>query len=243
MSEEFCIGISETLDILAHMDRSYVDKIPEKFLKFLEENKSRNYISNLDYSKKINEMQLKDKTKDILAIIYMKYWCTQEERSSYMNLLRENERNYQKKIKEKYNPDNMFKNRNIKNETIQPTQSHELITLEPDGIWSRIKTFFRNLFFGKSKKNIEKIEKDKNEEKVKQYKEENIATELKREYRKSQLKSEIIEMVEINPEALKEMNNQRLKDLNNIYDEKINKNELKIKELKNELQRLKQNNT
>lgn len=53
------------------MDKSYKDKIPKKLKDFLEKNKSDSYIPNLDHSKTIKEMNLK----------------------------------------EKYNPDNLFKNR------------------------------------------------------------------------------------------------------------------------------------
>ena len=78
VSAEFSEGISETLDVLNHMDKSYIDKIPEGFKEFLYNNKSNNYTSNLDFSKKINEIKLKEKTKNILATIYLNFWCSSE---------------------------------------------------------------------------------------------------------------------------------------------------------------------
>lgn len=111
VSSEFSEGISETLDILNHMENIYIEKIPEKFRDFLEKNKSADYISSLDHSKKINEMNLKEKTKDILAIIYMNYWCTPEQKENYQKVLNENELKYQEELKEKYNPDNVFKDK------------------------------------------------------------------------------------------------------------------------------------
>lgn len=107
---EFSEGISETLDILNHMDKTYIDRIPRKFIEFLENNKSSNYISNLDHSKKINEMNLKEKTKDILATIYMNYWCNPQQKAKYNDLLKQNEKKYQDELRKKYNPDNIFKN-------------------------------------------------------------------------------------------------------------------------------------
>ena len=119
VSVEFSEGITESLDILEHMDRAYIDKIPRKFMEFLENNKSTSYISNLDHSKKLNEMSLKEKTKDLLAILYLKYWCTEQEKSDFSNLLRENEIKYQDELKEKYNVDKIFKNTNPSNKTIK----------------------------------------------------------------------------------------------------------------------------
>ena len=109
LSVELNESFSETLDILNHMEKTYIDKIPRKFIEFLNNNKSNNYVSNLDHSKKINEMKLKEKTKDIIATIYMNYWCNSEQKANYNNLLQQNEKKYQKELKEKYNPDNIFK--------------------------------------------------------------------------------------------------------------------------------------
>ena len=85
ISVELREGISETLDILNHMDRIYVDKIPENFKKFLERNKSKTYIPKLDHSQKLNEMNLKEDTKDILATIYIHYWANLKEKAEYTN--------------------------------------------------------------------------------------------------------------------------------------------------------------
>ena len=56
-------GISETLDILKHIDKVYVEKIPLKFIEFLEKNKSKTYVSNIDHSKRLNELNLIKKRK------------------------------------------------------------------------------------------------------------------------------------------------------------------------------------
>ena len=51
ISGEFSEGISETLDILNHMEKDYIHKISPQFINFLENNKSKSYICNLDHSK------------------------------------------------------------------------------------------------------------------------------------------------------------------------------------------------
>ncbi len=107
---ELSIGISETLDILNHVQEIYVNKIPKKFMNFLKENQSRDYISNLDYTKKLTDMKLCENTKNILAIIYMNYWCSPQEKSEYVKLLKENQKKRKHEVWEKYNPDNLFKN-------------------------------------------------------------------------------------------------------------------------------------
>ncbi len=107
---ELSEGISETLDILNHIDKIYVNKIPENFKRFLEKNKSKTYIPKLDHSKKLNEMNLKESTKDILATIYIHYWADLKEKAEYNNMLAKNEKKYQEELRKKYNPDDLFKN-------------------------------------------------------------------------------------------------------------------------------------
>ncbi len=102
-------GISETLDILNHMNKVYMEKIPLKFIEFLEKNKSKTYIPNIDHSKKLNELNLKKKTRDILFIIYTKYWCGPEEKKIYYSALKENQIRKEREARIKYNPENIFK--------------------------------------------------------------------------------------------------------------------------------------
>lgn len=147
VSVEFSECITETLDILKHMENSYIEKIPRKFMVFLENNKSTNYISNLDHSKKVNEMILKEKTKDILAIIYMKYWCTEEEKHAYNELLQENEKKYQDELRKKYNVDNIFQKTNQFEKTMQNNITNNVAIVEyKESIFKKLINKIKNIF-------------------------------------------------------------------------------------------------
>lgn len=139
ISMEFSESISETLDILNHMDKVYMDEIPKKFIDFLENNKSNTYETNLNHSQKISEMKLKEKTKDILAIIYMKYWCSPEEKKDILDLFNENEKKYQEELREKYNPDDIFN----KNEAQRITE--EKHSVEKVNIAEYKESFFKRV--------------------------------------------------------------------------------------------------
>ncbi|MBR3697416.1 MAG: hypothetical protein IKM97_04030 [Clostridia bacterium] len=111
LSNEYREAIVEVLDILDHTRKEDVDKISPKFIEFLRANASKTYKPQLDHSKKISDMRLMHKTRVILAIIYRKYWCDDNQRNEFDRILMENEINYQKKLREKYNPDTVFKNK------------------------------------------------------------------------------------------------------------------------------------
>lgn len=137
----------EVLDILKHTRKEDVNKIPKKFIEFLENNKSKTYITNLDHTKTIKEMELKPKTQALLGLIYLKYWANEEEKLEFRKKARENEVNYQKELNEKYNPDNLFKNKekiivsddNKTNMTLQKVKKETFI----QRIIQKIKEIFR----------------------------------------------------------------------------------------------------
>ena len=60
MNENFKEGLTEVLDILKYMDKSYVEKIPKKFMQYMEENKSETYIPNIDHTRPFEEAMLKE---------------------------------------------------------------------------------------------------------------------------------------------------------------------------------------
>ena len=103
--EKTQIAFSQVYDIINHFEKDLYNKIPKKFIVFLQENKDDNYISDIDYTKSINEQPLLHETKVILSIVYRKYICDEQKK----NKLRE-EDNYrynddQKALEEKYRID------------------------------------------------------------------------------------------------------------------------------------------
>ena len=147
LNTEFSEAISETLDILKYMEKSYIDKIPKKLRTFLEKNKSESYTPNLDHSQKLNEMNLKEKTKDILATIYLKYWCSTEEKTDYLKILSQNEKKYQDELREKYNTDNIFKKHIQENKMEESTLKEEVALVEcKESIFKRFINKIRSIF-------------------------------------------------------------------------------------------------
>lgn len=143
VSVEYSEAAVEVLDILSHMEQEYIEKIPEKFINFLKENKSEKYVSNLDHSKIISEMNLKPKTEAILGLIYMKYWANEQERIEFKNKIEENERIFREQMKEKYNQENLFNkenNKDLREElNVKPVEKQTFI----QKLINKIKKIFR----------------------------------------------------------------------------------------------------
>ena len=131
VSIEYSEAITETLDILKHTRKEDVDKISSRFMDYLVANASKTYKPELDHTKKIKDMKLKRKTKAILAIIYKKFWCNSEKQMEFNEILKENEIKHQKELREKYNPDEIFKNKKEKIEEKENAQVEETSMIVP----------------------------------------------------------------------------------------------------------------
>ena len=146
VSVEYSEAITEVLDILNHMKKVDLDKIPIKFKQFLVNNQSTNYHPKLDHTKEIKDMNLKEKTKSILAVIYSNYWCSNEKKKEFNNLIIENERKHQEKLKDKYSTENIFKKKEEKRieEAVQENLPVKLE--EKESIFTKIIKFIKNIF-------------------------------------------------------------------------------------------------
>ena len=102
----------EILEILKHMDKVYVDKIPKKLIDFFKENKANDYDFKYNSTVEIGQQKLNDNTLALLAMLNLNYWCDSEEhKKELIKKYTENEQKYQEELREKYNTDNIFKER------------------------------------------------------------------------------------------------------------------------------------
>ena len=79
-----------------------VNKIPKKLLEVIEKEKSNTYIPNYDSKIELNSQSIKKETLAMLALLYINYWCEDEnEKKEYLKLIEKNEQKYQQQIREK----------------------------------------------------------------------------------------------------------------------------------------------
>lgn len=74
MTIEYQNALTEVEAILKLMSKDMLDKIPNSFLNFIEQKKSKSYIPNLNMELSLNE------TRAILSLIYRSYLCNAEEK-------------------------------------------------------------------------------------------------------------------------------------------------------------------
>ena len=146
ISKEYSEAAVEVLDILNHTDEKMVQKIPSKFIDFLKENSSKEYVSNLDHSKKIKDMELKPKTEAILGLIYLKYWADEEGKKKFEQKIKENEEFLANELNNDFNKE-IFENKDVET-TSEAEKTNLPKEYEHVGIVSKIINIIKRIFKG-----------------------------------------------------------------------------------------------
>ena len=96
-TKEYQEAVSELLDILENTDEELVKKIPPELIIFWEKNKSVEYIPKLDHNISLEEMNLKTKTRELIAMIYFHYLFDSEKKKDIRKIIREAEKEEQER--------------------------------------------------------------------------------------------------------------------------------------------------
>ena len=149
MENNLSKAYTEVLLILSYMEQKYIDMIPKKLLELFNEEKDKNYQPNINPNISLAEQNLQRKTLALLAMLNLNYWCEDEnEKKELLKMYSENDKKIEAEMRERYNPDNLFKKKEkVEQNNDIKQEKTELIEYKQKNIFrkilDRIKTFFR----------------------------------------------------------------------------------------------------
>lgn len=109
--------IDEFLGLITEEKRN---EIPKKLRQFFKEEKDNDYHKNINVNIPIKDQNLKEETLAIIALLNLQYWCKDEkEKQRLQQIYANNENKYQAELREKYNPDNIFKKKENTKENLK----------------------------------------------------------------------------------------------------------------------------
>lgn len=100
---------AEVCEILNHMSKTDVEKIPKEILSYYSENADKKYSFKFDETKTFTEQKLSYIAKVVLAMFYRDYWATQEERD---NITKKEKLDIKKQKEESQTDKNVLSNLN-----------------------------------------------------------------------------------------------------------------------------------
>lgn len=142
MKENIYKAFSEVDTILDYSSEEIKNKIPNNFKQLIKNNKDVDYKLVLDEKKPLNEQKLLIETREILALIYRDYLCSEDERKEL--IIANNQK--LEEINEKYDIQNIFEQR--KNKVSIDNRNEEMLPIAiNEEIWyKKIFNFIKKLF-------------------------------------------------------------------------------------------------
>lgn len=135
---------SEVYDIILHMEKELFNKIPKNFIDLMNQNRDENFEVNIDYSKSINDQELQRGTRVILSLIYRDYLCSEVQRKILIEKDEKELKQIEEELREKYNPDNLFK-KNVESKE-QETENQNNMIIYKETIIQKIFNKIKRLF-------------------------------------------------------------------------------------------------
>lgn len=146
MENNLSKAYAEVLKILSYMEQKYVDKIPQKLLDLFNEEKDKDYIPNINPNISLAEQGLQRKTLALLAMLNVNYWCESEnEKQELLKLYADNDKKKEEKLREKYNPDNLFKKKET-NKSVENEENTALIEYKEENFFKKVLNKIMSLF-------------------------------------------------------------------------------------------------
>lgn len=124
------------------------NEIPKKLREFFKTEKDKEYVKDINIDIPIKDQNLKEETLALIAMLNLQYWCKdEEEKKRLMKIYSDNEKKYQEELREKYNPDNIFKK---KEEICTENVENKFQVVEyKESFFRRIKNKILKFFFFK----------------------------------------------------------------------------------------------
>ena len=146
MKEIYREAFVEISEIFKLMPKTMLNKIPSRFRQIIENEKSTTYTSNI--KEPLEQCTLKEETIIILSLIYRDFLCNKEEKERLQYRDAQKIKEAEDELREKYNPDNIFKKKiepNINN-TTEIQENLSLVKVEEDKWYKKIFNIIKNIF-------------------------------------------------------------------------------------------------
>lgn len=111
---QYANAYTEVLDILKYISKEDYEKIPKSKIKVFEENSNKNYNFTYDESKTLEEQNVSEITKAIIAILFRDYWATKEQRYVIIKKQQEIKEQKQKELMAKFEQNKNISEKDLK---------------------------------------------------------------------------------------------------------------------------------
>ena len=101
----------EVLEIIKYFSKEEYDKIPKEKIKFYEKNMDKDYNFSIDPEIDLSKQNISPEANAIIINLFTDYFANEEQKTKIKEILEINQQKEEQTKREKYNPDDLFKNK------------------------------------------------------------------------------------------------------------------------------------
>ena len=115
INNAYAKAYTEVLEIIKYFPKEEYIKIPVEKIEFYKNNMDKDYNFKINPEIDLSEQSISPEANAIMINLFTDYYATEEQKIKIKNILDSNQQKEEQEKRERYNPDNIFKNRNTEN--------------------------------------------------------------------------------------------------------------------------------
>lgn len=146
ITENYACAYKEVIEVLKYTKREDVNKIPKYRILLWKTNMKKDYDFKIDTTKTLEEQNLSKEAKAIIANIFKKYWATDYQRERIEAKEKYDIAQMEKEKYQKYNPDDIFKNRKQDIKQENEANKNVLMVEYKESLFKKMLNKIKNIF-------------------------------------------------------------------------------------------------
>ena len=147
--ENYGAAYYEVLQVLKYLPEEDYEKIPKKIIQLMEGNCNTNTDFTYNLALPLEKQNISKEAKTILAILYRNCWLQGDEKREFIKEEKEYIDKTEKIKREKYNPDEIFKEK-VNNEDNKDNENHYLNVIKEESFFDKIVNKIKKIFRDRS---------------------------------------------------------------------------------------------
>ena len=112
INDVYSRAYTEVLEIIKYFPKEEYAKIPEEKIEFYKKNMDKDYVFIINPQIDLSEQNVSPEANAIIVNLFRDYFATEEQKVIIKEILDFNQKKEEQEKREKYNPDDIFKNAN-----------------------------------------------------------------------------------------------------------------------------------
>lgn len=147
INNTYAKAYTEVLEIINYFPKEDYLKIPPEKIEFYKNNMDKNYFFKINPDADLAKQNISKEANSILINLYKDYYATEKQNAKINNILDQNQKESEIVKREKYNPDDIFKNMNKIKPANEIVENNNLpIEIKKDNFFNKFIMYIKSLF-------------------------------------------------------------------------------------------------